>query len=92
MNGHFLNVKQHQGNVPRHFEDVGDLNNIQQDNADQGWEMPLPSPQNNMGWGQWLQQEGELVGENELAQVNNLANIVVANAIANAVMQHPKHP
>jgi hypothetical protein len=33
-----------------------------------------------------------LVGENELAQVNNLANIAVANAIANAVMQHPEHP
>jgi hypothetical protein len=38
--------------------------------------------------GPWLQQEGVLVDENELAHVNHLADQVVANV----VMQHPDHP
>lgn len=54
--------------------------------------MPPPPPQNNMGWGQWLQQEGNLVGENELANVNNLANMAIANAVANGIMQQPDQP
>lgn len=45
VNGHFLNDNQNQGNqFPRWFEDVGDLNNIQQDNVDQGREMPPQLP------------------------------------------------
>lgn len=35
-----------------------------------------------------MQQEGELVAENELAAVNNLANA----AVANGLMQHPNQP
>ena len=33
-----------------------------------------------------------MVGENELQNVNNPANIVVANAVANGLMQHPEQP
>ena len=56
---------------------------------DHGWEIPPPPPQNNNdGWGQWIQQEGELVAENELAAVDHLVEI----AVANAVMQHLEHP
>lgn len=56
--------------------------------------MPPNPPQqvNNNGWGQWMQQEGELVVENELAAVNNLADAAVANAVANGLMQHPDQP
>lgn len=52
---------------------------------------PNPHQQNDNanGWGHWLQQEGDLVVENELIHVNNLADIAVANAVANGLMQHP---
>jgi len=49
---------------------------------------PLAAQNVNNGWGPWLQQEGDLVDENELAEVNNLADIVVDNV----VMQHPNQP
>ena len=56
---------------------------------DHGWEIPPPPLRNNNeGWGQWIQQEGELVAENELAAVDHLVEI----AVANAVMQHLEHP
>lgn len=42
---------------------------------------PPPKNNNNNGWGQWVQQEGELVGENEQAAVNQLADAVVANVV-----------
>jgi hypothetical protein len=78
--------------LPRHFEDVGDLEEIQQNNIDQGWEAPFPPPINNDGWGDWQapQQEGELVVDNELEMVNNLAYVVVASAAG--LMQHPDQP
>jgi hypothetical protein len=73
----------HQG----HFEDVGDLQDIQQANIDQGWQVPSPPhPVQNDGWDEWHQQEGELVGDNELNLVNNLANQVVVNAVENGLM------
>jgi hypothetical protein len=79
----------HQG----HFEDVGDLQDVQQANVDQGWQVPSPPhPAQNDGWGEWPQQEGELVGDNELNLVNNLANQVVVNAVENGLMQHPDMP
>jgi hypothetical protein len=99
VNGHFLN--QNQGNhFPGFFEDVGDLAQVQQANVDEGWEVaPQDQPQNNNnGWGQWIQQEGEHVDENELMAVDQLAEAVVANAVAaaaaNAGMQNgdlPQH-
>lgn len=52
VNGFFLNVNGNQGNqVPGFFEDVGDLNQVQQENLDHGWELPPQPPQqvNNMG-------------------------------------------
>lgn len=88
-NAHFLNVNLNAGNQGL-FEDVGDLAEVPQGNVDQGWEIPPPPPaqNNNNGWGPWLQQDGVVVDENELVQVNNLADI----AVANAVMQHPDQP
>jgi hypothetical protein len=74
-----------------HFEDVGDLQEVQQANLDQGWQIPSPPhPAQNDGWDEWPQQEGELVGDNELNLVNNLANQVVVNAVENGLMQHPE--
>lgn len=54
-----------------------------------GWEQPPPPPpqNNNQGWGHWIQQEGELVAENELAAVDQMAEAAVVNT-----MQHPEHP
>jgi hypothetical protein len=46
----------------------------------------LPHPAQNDGWDEWPQQEGELVGDNELNLVKNLANQVVVNAIENGLM------
>jgi hypothetical protein len=43
-------------------------------------------------WEPWPQQEGELVAENELADVQNLADAAVANAVAVGLMQHPDQP
>lgn len=59
---------------------------------DNGSEMPPRPTAQNVGWDQWLQQEGELVEENELQMVNNLANVVVVNAMAAGIMQHPDVP
>jgi hypothetical protein len=53
---------------------------------------PPRPPAQNVGWDQWPQQEGELVEENELQMVNNLANVVVVNAMAAGIMQHPDVP
>jgi hypothetical protein len=79
----------HQG----HFEDVADLQEVQQANLDQGWQIPSPPhPAQNDGWDEWPQQEGELVGDNELNLVNNLANQAVVNAMENGLMQHPEMP
>jgi hypothetical protein len=43
-------------------------------------------------WEPWPQQDGELVAENELADVQNLADAAVANAVAVGLMQHPDQP
>jgi hypothetical protein len=76
-----------------HFEDVGDLQEVQQANLDQGWQIPSPPhPAQNDGWDEWPQQEGELVGDNELNLVNNLANQVVVNVVENGLTQHPEIP
>jgi hypothetical protein len=76
-----------------HFEDVGDLQDVQKANIDQGWQIPSPPhPAQNDGWDEWPQKEGELVGDNELNLVNNLANQVVVNAVENGLMQHPEMP
>lgn len=81
-NPHFLNQQNHNGQAPGFFEDVGDLNEVQQENINEGWEVPPPPKNNNNnGWGQWVQQEGELVGENEQAAVNQLADAIVANVV-----------
>jgi hypothetical protein len=77
----------------RHFEVVGDLQEVQQANLDQGWQIPSPPhPTQHVGWDEWPQQQGELVGDNDLNLVNNLANQVVVNAIDNGLMQHPEIP
>jgi hypothetical protein len=54
-NAHFLNVNLNAGNHG-HFEDVGDLAEVQPGNVDQGWKIPHPPPaqNNNNGWGPWL--------------------------------------
>lgn len=49
------------------------------------------SPNNNAGWGQW-EQQGEIVGNNELNVVNNLADAAVAEADANGLLHHPEQP
>lgn len=75
------------------FEDVGDLNDVQQENGNEGWEAPQPQPQENiMSWNPWSQQDGAVVDENELAQINNLADNAVANPLANGILQHPEQP
>jgi hypothetical protein len=75
------------------FEDVGDLDQVQQENVNHGWEVPPAPPQgNNMDWEPWPQQDGELVAENELANVQNLADAAVENAVAAGLMQHPDQP
>jgi hypothetical protein len=95
VNPHFLNANQADP-FPGIFVDVGDLQHVQQQNVDEGWMAPqqdqLPGWGNNDGWGPWLQQDGELVGENELAAVNNLADVAVANAVAIGLLQHPDQP
>jgi hypothetical protein len=51
-----------------------------------------PHPAQNDGWDEWPQQEGELVGDNELNFVNNPANQIIENAVQNGLMQHPDIP
>lgn len=48
VNAHFLNEDKQGNQFPRFFEDVGDLNEVQQGNIAQGWEMPPPPPDNNI--------------------------------------------
>jgi len=85
VNGHLLNANQNQN--LGFFEDVADLAEVQQENGNYGLEIPNPpiAQGGNNGWVPWIQQEGEIVDENELAEVNNLAEAVVANMI----LQHP---
>lgn len=45
-----------------------------------------------MDWAPWPNQDGEMVGENELAAVENLANIAHENATAIGLMQHLDQP
>jgi hypothetical protein len=94
VNSHFLHQMNPQGDNLGFFEDVGDLDNIHQDNIDHGWEAPQAGDQqdNMQGWGQWIQQEGEQVDENVLAAVDQLAEVAMANAIANGIMQAPDFP
>jgi hypothetical protein len=94
VNPHFLHQMNPQGENLGFFEDVGDLDNIQQDNIDHGWEAPQAGDQqdNMQGWGQWIQQEGEQVDENVLAAVDQLAEVAMANAVANGIMQAPDFP
>jgi hypothetical protein len=42
MDNHPLQENDNQ--IQGHFEDVGDLNEVQQENINQGWEQPLPPP------------------------------------------------
>jgi hypothetical protein len=85
VNGHFLNANQNQN--PWFFDDVADLAEVQQENVNHGLEIPNPpvAQGGNNGWVPWIQQEGEIVDENELAEVNNLAEA----AVANMILQHP---
>jgi hypothetical protein len=94
VNPHFLHQMNPQGENLGFFEDVGDLDNIQQENIDQGWEAPQAGDQqdNLQGWGQWIQQKGEQVEENVLGAIDQLAEVAMANAIANGVMQAPDFP
>ena len=48
VNGHFLqNQNQNQG----WFDDLGDLDQVEQANIDEGWEAPLDPPLGVNGWG-----------------------------------------
>lgn len=78
---------------PGMFEVAGDLQDVQQANEDQGWEVPPPPvpPVQDIGCEPRPRQEGEIVEENELEMVNNLANIAV-NVMAARPMQHPDFP
>jgi hypothetical protein len=79
--------------IQGHFEDVGDLNEVQQENINQGWEQPPPPPHENaMEWAPWPQVDNAVVDENEVDLINNLADIAVAKAVSNGLMQHPKQP
>jgi hypothetical protein len=54
---------------------------------------PPPPPIVNLdGWAQWPEPQAEGIDENELHLVNDLADVAVANAIADGVMQHPEVP
>jgi hypothetical protein len=60
VNPHFLHQMNPQGENLGFFEDVGDLDNIQQDNIDQGWEVPQAGDQqdNMQGWGNGFSRKG----------------------------------
>jgi hypothetical protein len=75
-------------------EAVQDLDEVHQENANQGWELPPPPPPqvNPEGWAPWPEPQFEEIDENEVNLVNNLANSTVANDIANGVMQHLEVP
>jgi hypothetical protein len=76
------------------FEAVQDLDEVHQENVNQGWELPPPPPPlvNHDGWAQWPEPQAEGIDENELHLVNDLADAAVANAVANGVIQHPEVP
>jgi hypothetical protein len=85
------------GNVnqfPGIFEAVQDLDEVHQENVNQGWELPPPPPpQVNLGgWVQWPEPQIEEIDENEVNLVKNLADAAVANAVANGLMQHLEVP
>lgn len=69
-----------------------DLNEGHQNNVDQGWDPnqnPPPVVQfNAQRWENWPVQGEEIVDENNVAQVENLVDAVVANVM----MQHPDQP
>jgi hypothetical protein len=75
---------------PGHFEDVGDLQEVQQANLDQGWQIPSPPilPKMLDGMSGYSKKGSWWV----MNLVNNLANKVVVNAIENGLMQHPEIP
>lgn len=77
------------------WDNVQDLQEIEQANIVEGWQQPEFIPNAvaaaanlNKGWEQWPQQEGELVDQNELNQVIAQANAVVEQAM----LQHPVSP
>jgi hypothetical protein len=45
-----------------------------------------------MDWAPWPQVDNAVVDENEVELINNLADIAVANAVGNVLMQHPEQP
>jgi hypothetical protein len=98
-NPHPVHPQQNDGNgngnqVLGFFEAVQDLDEVHQENVNQGWELPPPPPPlvNHDGWAQWPEPQAEGIDENELHLVNDLADAAVANAVANGVMQHPEVP
>lgn len=78
------------------LDDVGVSNEVNQINIDHGWEPnqnPPPVAQFNPNdWPAWPEQEGEVVDENELAQVQQLAADAVVNAMQQQLAQHPAQP
>lgn len=85
----------HQQNLHHDFWDnVQDLQEVEQANVDEGWQQPelLPNAaaaaQLNGNWEQWPNQNGGIVDQNELNQVIAQANAVVEQAI----LQHPEAP
>jgi hypothetical protein len=79
---------------PEIFEAVQDLDEVHQENVNQGWELPPPPPPqvNPEGWAQWPEPQFEEIDENEVNLVNNLVDAAVANVVVNGVMQHPEVP
>lgn len=51
---------------------------------------PPPSQQVNDQWEAWPEQDGEAVGNNGMAVINNLADMIVADVVANELLQHPE--
>lgn len=51
VNGFFLNGN-HGNPFHGHFEDVGDLGHVQQENVNHGWQVP-PQPEINNDWAPW---------------------------------------
>jgi hypothetical protein len=45
-----------------------------------------------MDWAPWPQVDNAVVDENEVELINNLADISVADAVGNGLMQHPEQP
>lgn len=88
-------MPRHHQNLQHDFwENVQDLQKVEQANIEEGWQQPELFPNAaaaanlNGGWEQWPQQAGEIVDQNELNQVIAQANAVVEQAI----LQHPDTP